>query len=284
MLGPDLVGLEGGQALEAHIEDGLSLFTAQFELFYKSGSGDVGVGRSADQCDHGIEVVERNQQAFENMGPCFCPAQLELGTTGNYFALVLDVVPDHVAQAEGLRHTFDQRDHVHAERGLELGLLEQVVENDVRDRATLQLDYDAHAGPVGLVPQVGDAFQFLVANQTGDLDDETGVATLLHRVRQFGDDQGVLAALERFGVDLAAHPDTAASGGVGLPNVARVHDSATGEVRALDVFHQAFKADFTIVDVGGHGAGDFAQVVWRNVGCHADRDTGGTVDQQVGET
>ena len=79
-------------------------------------------------------------------------------------------------------------------------------------RAALQFDHDAHAGAVGLVPQVGDAFELLVPDQGGDLDDEAGVAALLDRERKFGDDQRVLAALERFGVDPAADADAAAAG------------------------------------------------------------------------
>ena len=217
------------------------------------------------------------------MGPGLGPAQPELGPTGDDLALVLDVVADHVPQAERPRHAFDQRDHVHAERGLELGLLEQVVEHDVRHRAALQLDHDPHAGAVGLVAQVGDPFELLVPDQGGDLDDEAGVTALLDRERQFGHDQRVLAALERLRVHPAAHPHAAAAGSVGLADVARVHDAATREVRSLDVFHQAVEADLRVVDEGGHRAGDFTQVVRWDVGRHADRDSGGAVDQEVRE-
>ena len=49
------------------------------------------------------------------------------------------------------------------------------------------------------------------------------------------------------------------------------------------MLHQGFGADRRVVDVGAAGGEDFAEVVRRDVGRHADRDPAGAVDQDVGE-
>ena len=66
------------------------------------------------------------------------------------------------------RLAVDQRHHVHAEAVLQLRQLEEVVEDDLGDFAALQLDHHAHARLVGLVAQVGDAFELLLAHQLAD--------------------------------------------------------------------------------------------------------------------
>ena len=62
-----------------------------------------------------------------------------------------------------------------------------------------------------------------------------------------------------------------------------VDDARGREVRAGDVLHQAVDVDLGIVDQRDGGVDHFRQVVRRDVGRHADRDAGRTVDQQVRE-
>ena len=115
MLGADLVGLERGQALEAHVEDRLGLRAGQLELVHQPVARRVGVLRAADQRDHRVEVVERDQQALEDVGPRLGAAQLVLRPAGDDLALVVDVVVDQLPQAQRLRDAVDQRDHVDPE-------------------------------------------------------------------------------------------------------------------------------------------------------------------------
>ena len=51
-------------------------------------------------------------------------------------------------------------------------VLVQLVQHHARDRVALQLDDDAHAVAVGLVAQVADALELLVAHQLGDVLDQ----------------------------------------------------------------------------------------------------------------
>ena len=45
-------------------------------------AGLVGVGRAADQLDHRVEVVERDQEALEDVGASLGLAQLGTGCAG----------------------------------------------------------------------------------------------------------------------------------------------------------------------------------------------------------
>ena len=102
-------------------------------------------------------------------------------------------------------------------RRLHLGALVELVQHDLgRIAAALQLDHEAHPGAVGLVAQVGDPGDLLLADEVGDLRDQAAVAALLDLERQLGDDDRLLAALERLDVGLGADPDRAAAGGVGV--------------------------------------------------------------------
>ena len=205
---------------------------------------DLGVGRAADQLDHRVEVVERDQQPLEDVGAGLGPAQLVLGAADHDLALVADVVLDQLLEAERARHAVDQGDHVDPEGALHRGALVELVEHDLgRVAAALGLDHQAHAGAVGLVAQVGDPGDLFFADEVGDLRDQAAVAALLDHEGQLGDDDRVAAALDRLDVGAGADPHRGAAGGVGVGDPFGAHDAAAGEVGALDVLHQAGEVD-----------------------------------------
>ena len=244
----------------------------------------VAVARAADQLDHLVEVVERDQQALEPVHLRLERAQLVLRAPDDDLALVLDVVVDDRAQRQRPRHVVDQRDRVDAERRLHRGVLVELVQHDLRDHAALELDHDPHALAVGLVAQVGDLGDLLLADELGDLLDQAAVAALLDHEGQLGDDDRLLAVADVLGVRPRAHAHAAAAGLVGVADAADAEDHAAGrEVRALDVLHQAGGVDLGIVDVGDRRGDRLAQVVRRDVRRHADGDARGAVDQQVRE-
>ena len=84
-------------------------------------------------------------------------AEVELGPAADDLAPVLQVVGQHAAQRQRLRLPVDEGEHVHVERELHRGVLEQVVQHLVRVGVALELDVDAHAVAVRLVAQVADA-------------------------------------------------------------------------------------------------------------------------------
>ena len=171
-----------------------------------------------------------------------------------------------------------QRDVVHAEAGLQGRVLEQLVQHHGGHGVPLHLVHDADALAVALVADVADALDLLVVHQVG---------ALLHQVRLVhheGDllhDDGLAATLVLLDAGLAAQHHAAAAGLVGLAHpVDAVDGAARGEVRRLDVLHQAGRVDVPVLDVGDGGVADLAQVVRGHVGGHAHRDARCAVHQQ----
>ena len=62
------------------------------------------------------------------------------------------------------------------------------------------------------------------------------------------------------------------------------NQAASGKIRAWDNFNQFVNRHHRIVDICQTRSDDFAQIVRRNVGRHADRDAASTVYQQVWKT
>ena len=165
----DLLALERGEAGKPHVQDRLGLALGQVELRHEVRPRDLGVGRGADRLDDRVEVVERLLEALEDVGPVARLAEVELGPPPDDLAAVLDVVLEDRLEGQRLGLPVDQGQHVHVERALERGVLEQVVQHAVRVRLALDLDDHAHAVAVGLVAQVGDAVDLLVLDEVGDL-------------------------------------------------------------------------------------------------------------------
>ena len=181
----DLLALEGGQAGKAHVQDGLGLDLGQPEAGHEVVAGRLDVGRLADGLDDLVEVVERDLEAFEDVGPGAGLLQVELGAAADDLAPVVDVVLQDGLERQRLGLAVDQGEHVQVERDLHRRVLEQVVQDAVRVGVALDLDVDAHAVAVGLVAQVGDALDLLGADELGDLLEQGG---LVHHVGQLGDD------------------------------------------------------------------------------------------------
>jgi hypothetical protein len=194
----DPLALELRQPLEAEVEDRLRLDLAELELLHQAGAGGVGVGRPADQRDHRVEVVERDQVAPQDVRPLLRLAELELRPAGDDLALEVEVFADQLEQRERLRDAVGERDCVVAEGRLELGVLEQLVQRDLRDGIALQLDIDAHALLVRVVLQGIVGHRHLVQrsrlDEVRDLLDHAALARLTDAVRQLGDDDRALAA------------------------------------------------------------------------------------------
>ena len=281
----DLLALEGGQAAQLHGQDGVGLHLVDVEQAHQAGARGVDGRRPADQGDDLVERIQRLDQAAEDVGALFGLVQAVLGAADDDFDLVVDVEPDHLVDAQGARHAVDDGQHVGAEAGLQLRVLVQVVQHHARHGVALELDDDAHAPlEVGLVVDGGDAGQAAVADLLGDVGDE---AVRVDLVRQFGDDDLLPGALLLDGGD-AAHADRAAAGGVGLLDALVADDLAGGrEVGALDEAHDRLEGGLVVglrvVQAPVDGRADFAQVVRRDVGGHADGDAAGTVHQQLGD-
>ncbi len=127
-----------------------------------------------------------------------------------------------------------------------------------------------------------NAFDVLFAHQLGDALDE---ARLVHLERNLGDDDALaLALLGNFDFGAGTHHDGAAAGLVRLANAFTARNqTGGGKVRAGHELHQLSHGGLRRVNQVNGGVDDFAHVVGRNVGGHADRDAVRAVDQQVGK-
>ena len=117
---------------------------------------------------------------------------------------------EHLAQIQEARLAVYQRHHVDAEAVLHLRQRVQVIEHDLRDFAAFQFDDRAHAGLVGFVADLGNAFEPLVAHQFADLDQQV---RFIYLIRQLVDDDGLaVALLHVLDVGARAHDDATATG------------------------------------------------------------------------
>ena len=111
--------------------------------------------------------------------------QLELGAAPDDVAAELDEALDQLEQVSTFGRPPTMASMMMPKLDLQLRVLVEVVEDDLRHLAALQLDDDAHAVAIGLVAQVGDALDRLLADQVGDALDQLRLVDL---IRNLGDD------------------------------------------------------------------------------------------------
>ncbi len=282
----DLLALESRQAAQLHVEDRLGLDLVDLEQLHQAGAGLVDVRAAPDQRDHLVERVQRLGQAAVDVRVPLGLREAVAGTTLDDLDLVGHPVRDELVERQRARHAVDQRQHVRGEVGLQLGVLEQVVQHDPGHGLALEYDDQPLAGPRGrVVAYVGDALHSSGVGELGDLQREVVRVDL---VGQLGDGQAGAALVVLVDLHHGAHLHRAATGAVGLLDPGPTHDQRAGrEVRALDPLEQGVEQLLPRgVGVGQrpeHAVGDLVEVVRRDVGGHADRDAGRAVDQQVRE-
>ena len=282
----DLLTFQCGQSAQLHGQNGVGLHFIHVQQVHKARArGFRGFG-STNKRDDLVDHVEGLQIALQNV-VAFLRLTLEVcGTACDDFQLVAHPMADEGIQRQRARHTVDQRQHVGTEGLLQLGVLVQVVEHDLRHGVALEHEHETLAGTTGgFVAHVGDALDLAVAHRFADGDDQS---VRVHLVRQLGDHEAH-AALDLFGVHHRAHGDQTTAGTVGLFDALMSENRcASREVRSFDdadqVFEQLFATCVRVVERPMHAFGHLAHVVRRNVGGHTDGDTGRTVAQQVRES
>jgi hypothetical protein len=216
------------------------------------------------------DVVHGDAQALEDVSPLLGLVQIEPGAPQNHLAPVLEEILQNLLHVEEHRPVADHGHHVHAERGLELGILVQGVDDDVGDRTLLHVQDDADALAVGLVAQVGHVVDLVLVDQLGDLLHQ---GRLVHRKRNLADDDGLAVAFAL--LDLRRAPDAhrAPAGLIGLDEPpAAVAGGAGGKVRTLDEGPQVGHRALGIVKDMQGAVDQLAQVVGRDVRGHAHGD------------
>ena len=186
-----------------------------------------------------------------------------------------------VLQVHRLRPAGIERHHVGREIRLQRRETVELVQHHVGHGVALQFDDDAKTVAVGFVAQVGDALDLLLAHQFGDALDHGG---LVHLEGNFGDDDRFAILADGVDRDLAAHHDRAAAEMIGRADALASEDDAAGrEIRSRHDVDEIVDRQRGIVDQRHAGVDDFAEIVRRDVGRHADGDAAGAVDQKVRE-
>ncbi len=215
------------------------------------------------------------------MGALLGLLQIILRAAADDFILELDVLLYHLFQGHDLRHLMVDGQHDDTHGILQLGILVQLVQHHLGVGVLADVNDDPHSLTVGLIVQVADALNALVFYEVRNVLNE---ARLVDHIGDLGDDDLGAAILLFLNGGAAAQGDLAAAGGVGGTDAAAAHDNAgSGEVRALDILHQAGQVDVRVVDIGHTAVNHLTEVVGRDVGGHTDGDALAAVDQQVGE-
>ena len=242
----NFVALEPGEAAQPHVHDRFRLPLGKLEPFLEPLLGGLLVLGFTDRLDDGIEVVERDLQAFEQMGTIASPLELVAGAPGQDLAAVVDVVLEEGLEVEDDRAAVDQRQRNHAEGRLQGGVLVQIVEHGQGSGVLLELDDDPHTMPVGLVVEVGDALELSFADELGDAGDQGG---LVDHVGDLGDDDAFTAVLGLFEGMTGANDQPAVASAIGRRDPLPADDDAAGrKVRATHQLHQVLGGGVRMVD------------------------------------
>src|SRR5215217_5946308 len=277
----DLLALHSGEPLQPEVEDGLRLALGEPEPLHHVLARRLHAARAADGSHDLVEVPKRDEQTFEYVRPRPGPPELVARPARHHLELVGDVVPQGLPVGERLRHAVDERNQVYPEALLHLGVLVEVVEDDLGHGLALQFDHYAHAVPVRLVAQVGDVLQFAVLDQLGDLLQEVALVDLVRDLRDH--DLGPVA-LDLLGVGFGLHPYGAPPGQNGVAYAAQPDDNTPRrEIGALDVLCDLLVIQVRVVYQGYRRVDDLAEVVGWDLGGHTDRDAVRPVDEQVRE-
>ena len=207
--------------------------------------------------------------------------ELELGPAGDDLFTEADERLDNVAQRQHFGPSATNGEHIGGEARLRLRMTPQLVEHDVCRRIAFQVDNDPHAFAARFVADVRNAFNPLVLGGFGDLFDQPGFADL---ERNAGQHDRAAVAFAFFDFMPRALHDRALALAIGRACAAGTQDQrAGGEIGGRDDLDQLINGDRGIVDIGEAGGDNFAQIMRRNVGRHADRNAASAVDQQIGE-
>ncbi len=225
-------------------------------------------GRTFDERNHLVHVGDRHSKAFQNMPPVTRFAQLEHGAACHHLTAMINEGRNHLLQVQRARLTVDQGHHIHAEGVLQLGVFVKVVQHHLGHFTTLQFNHHPHAGFVGFITNVRDAFDAFLIDVFGNA---LKKVALIHLIREFVNDDGLTGALiDVFEMGFRPHDHAAAARAIALANARKtINDSGRWEVGCGDEFNEFIHRGFRVFQNHQAASHHFGKVVGRNVGGHA---------------
>src|SRR5215471_15200002 len=309
-LGDDLLALESGEPLQAHVQNGLRLTLVESQDVRRFSLLSAGRERradelleaaarhrdfghqpvlglfrvlgSADDLDHLVDVGQSESQTTQQMGTLLRLFQVELRAPDDDGFAVIDEVAQQLRQRKDARLVLDDREQDDAEGGLHRRQGVELVEDDLSVLASAKLDHHANALAARFVSQIRDTVDLLFVDELGNPLDQLGLVDL---VGDFGDDDGFPLAARRLLDDrTCTHLHATAARFVGVPNsVGAVNEARGGEVGAWKPLHQLAERGVGVSHQLDRRVDDLPEVVGRNVRRHSHGDAGRTIDEQVRE-
>ena len=212
--------------------------------------------------------------------------QIILRASGEDIDLMLQILVENLLEVQDLRLAVHDTEHDDTEGGLELGMLIKLVQDDIRVYILSKLDVDLRCGALtGGVVDIRDAVDFLILDQICDIFDDPRT---VDEVRKLLHHDAMLSVLHRFDLTYGTKLDLATTCTVGLLDALVAEDDPTGrKIRPRDHLHDILQGRFlilyAIVNDEVHRTDDLPEIMWRDVRRHADRDTSGTVHDQIRE-
>ena len=189
----------------------------------------------------------------------------------------------HLLQVQQLRLAIDQGHHIHTKGVLQLRLLIEIVQYNLRHFTTFQLDHDTHTRFIGFIANIGDTFEFLVAHVFSDTFQQ---GLLIHLVWQLINDDGRTTFFTKFfKMRFCAHDYAATASAITIAHTRNaINQTCCWEVGRRNNFDQFIDAALWITQDMQSTVNDFSDIVRRNIGRHTHRNTGRTVNQQIWNT
>ncbi len=115
--------LKPGQTLQPQIQNGLCLDVGKGKAFHQARLGFLAIFGSADEGQHFIQIIYRNNQTLQDVRTRKGLIQVKLCSFGHHIFLMVDIVLQHGLKTNLARLAIRDSHHVNAKRDLHIGVL-----------------------------------------------------------------------------------------------------------------------------------------------------------------
>ena len=140
----ELIHTQTSQLCQAHIDDCLRLQLIKFEASLQVTLGICRGLTISNNVYHLVDIVDGDDQAFEDMGPLLSLTQIVLGATDGHIMTMLHEILDALLQVQQTGTTLHKCDIIDRERTLQGCHLEEFVEQHIGIGITLHIHDDTH--------------------------------------------------------------------------------------------------------------------------------------------
>ena len=225
------------------------------------------------------------------MRTLLCLVQVIFGSSGHNIFLMGKIMLQKLFQIQYLRYQAvalgNHAKHDYAKGILQLGMLVQLIQHNVCVGILTKINADPHALTAGMIVQVCNSVNLLIADKFCDFLDQT---CLIYQVWKLCNDNTGLAVWQGLDVGDCTNTDLAASGTVCfLDSPSSKNGGSSREIRTFynvkKLLHGSFSLLFNgIVNNFYHSINNLTKIVRRNVSSHTNGNTCGSIYQKVGET